>query len=62
MNAKKYFKSEGDSSSLLIQVKPLADVTDFEGEFLNELEKIWTQLCEGVIDFSKYLVTCVNSE
>jgi len=26
------------------------DVTDFKGSFLSLLKKIWTQLCEGVID------------
>ncbi|MFC5590433.1 hypothetical protein ACFPRA_16125 [Sporosarcina soli] len=40
----------GSSNALLIQVKPPADVTDFQRSFSSELEKIWTQSSRGVID------------
>lgn len=40
----------GSSNDLLIQVKPSADVTDFQGSFSSEFEKIWTQSRQGVID------------
>ncbi|MEC1177582.1 hypothetical protein P9B03_03725 [Metasolibacillus meyeri] len=38
------------SKYALKEVKPPADVTDFEKEFSSKLEKIWTQLRLGVID------------